>query len=227
MEYPKIDSLFKREGYDYAKTGIKPNGKQLLIGEYARPEFESICRWHVEEKIDGMNIRVMYEKQQGTNGPIDWVGYRGRTDNAVIPSQLGNWLRENLSIEKLAKQFANAQEVILFGEGYGPGIQQGDYYSKEQQFHLFDAVIDGYWLSKEKVKILGYELEIYDDLIDVGILSTQEIVEFVRSKPISQLALTQTNEKRTIEGVVARAHPLMFCRSRHPIMFKLKCKDMP
>lgn len=227
MEYPKIDSLFKREGYDYAKTGIKPNGKQLLIGEYAREEFESISWWHVEEKINGMNIRVLYEKQEGTHGPIDWVAYRGRTDSAVLPSQLGSWLREHLSIQKLAQQFVDAREVVLFGEGYGPGIQQGDYYSREQKFFLFDAVIDGHWLSKDKVKTLGYELEIYDNLIDVGILSTQEIVEFVKSKPFSHLALMETNEKRTMEGVIARAHPLMFCRSRHPIMFKLKCKDLP
>ncbi len=44
--------------------------------EYTKPEFGYIPRWLVTEKVDGMNIRIIYNK--------DGVRYAGRTDKAHI-----------------------------------------------------------------------------------------------------------------------------------------------
>jgi hypothetical protein len=68
MMYPKVNSLFKREGcgaWDAVNNRYvcdvnkKPRTSPLIIGDYACPEFESINRWQIDEKVDGTNIRIM------------------------------------------------------------------------------------------------------------------------------------------------------------------------
>ncbi len=76
-EYPKINSLWKREGFDFVQTGKKPTSKKLIEGDHSCPEFANIFLWSVDEKIDGMNIRIMYKEGQ--------VSYAGRTKDAMIP----------------------------------------------------------------------------------------------------------------------------------------------
>lgn len=54
-------------------------------------------------------------------------------------------------------------------------------------------------------------------------MTTSQIVDFVRSKPVSHMS-----EDRTLvmEGIIARSYPLMLFRAHKlPIMFKLKVCD--
>ena len=66
--YHKIQTIFKRE----------MKGK-LIEEEYSLPEFEYLKdnKWVFTEKIDGTNIRVMWN---GEN-----VVFGGKTDNAQLP----------------------------------------------------------------------------------------------------------------------------------------------
>ena len=68
MEYPKINSLWKREGWYFNekdKLGIQRSGRQSLIpGDYADPAFAAIKRWRVDEKIDGTNIRIFFNQTE-------------------------------------------------------------------------------------------------------------------------------------------------------------------
>jgi hypothetical protein len=71
-QYHKINSLYKRS----------PDGKKMLFGEYSQPEFEYLADniWVFTEKVDGTNIRVMWD---GT-----YLRFGGKTDNAQIPAKL-------------------------------------------------------------------------------------------------------------------------------------------
>mgnify|MGYP001604261791 FL=1 len=53
IEYHKINSLYKRD----------PRGK-MLFGDYSCPEFEYLQNneWSFQEKIDGTNIRVRWDR---------------------------------------------------------------------------------------------------------------------------------------------------------------------
>lgn len=226
MEYPKINSLFKRENHKGA----------LILGDYACPEFGAIKEWRVEEKIDGTNIRVHYADGKAT--------FHGRTGNAQIASRLVNYMHEKLTIPVLAYAFPSQEykeffikhpDVWLFGEGYGANIQQGaGCYSFDPGFCLFDVYIDGFWLERESVYDIADKLGV-EHSHDIGMAKEETIVDFVKSKPLSCFA----QQDKIIEGVVCRTEPTMLFRKRPmisddpvvyadyyvPVMWKLKCKD--
>lgn len=190
----------------------------LIIGEYSCPEFESIGRWMIDEKVDGTNIRVFWEPHDEFS-----PNFGGRTDNAQIPSRLLAHLHQVFTREKLQNQFPDVKKVVFFGEGYGPKIQAvGSRYRKDASFILFDVWIDGWWLQKEDVLEIAHKLDI-EHTINQQIMTTSEIVDFVKSKPKSYIA---EDPELVMEGIIARSYPLMLFRQRClPIMFKLKVSD--
>ncbi len=141
-----------------------------------------------------------------------------------MPTHLLQHLQHTFTREKMHENFPNARKVILFGEGYGPKIQAcGGRYRKDVSFILFDVWIDGWWLEKDGVLKIANALDVEHTIFSQEIFTTQQVVEFVKSKPHSYIAEDQT---LVMEGVIARSYPLMLFRNRHsPIMFKLKCKD--
>lgn len=76
-EYHKIQTLFKRN----SKT------KRVIIGDYSMIEFEFLKDniWVFTEKVDGTNIRVIWDGKK--------VAFGGKTDDAQIPEALLNKLQ--------------------------------------------------------------------------------------------------------------------------------------
>ncbi len=174
----------------------------------------------IDEKVDGTNVRIFWEP----NDPFS-PNFGGRTDNAQMPTTLLTYLQHTFTREKLMKQFPDKNKVILFGEGYGPKIQAcGSRYRKDVSFIIFDVWIDGWWLEKESVLDIADKLDI-EHTINQQIMTTNEVVEFVKSHPKSYIA-----EDRTLvmEGVIARSYPMLLFRNhKTPVMFKLKVKEFP
>lgn len=209
IKYPKINSLWKRKGLEYDKN----ERKDFIEGDYACPEFALIKHWHVEEKIDGTNIRILFEKETGK------VRFGGRTDNASIPAFLLDFLQDHFTPERLDDVFDS--DAILFGEGYGPKIQKvGSLYSDSNGFCLFDVRIGHYWLKREDVYDVAGKLDVPHAPL-IGEPKEGTIVDFIKSKPKSRFAKYDMK----MEGVMCRANPQLFCRSGDPVMFKLKCND--
>ncbi len=201
IKYPKIQTIWKRESERPCR---------IIPGEYSRPEFETINRWHVTEKIDGMNVRVIWDGEK--------VEFRGRTDRAEMPKNLMGWPDANLPAEKMAEKFTSP--AILFGEGYGAGIQKGGNYSPDQEFILFDVYIDGWWLEPENVNQIAGSLGI-DSVPDFGAewIGTEAAIDLVRSGLGSEVG------SRVAEGIVCRSVPTLFNRYGERVMWKLKIKD--
>lgn len=204
----------KRSVFDPSRQKFR---QSFIEGDYACPEFGSINKWLIDEKVDGTNVRIFFE-------PADQFSpnFGGRTDNAQMPTHLLQHLQHTFTREKLEKQFPNAKKVILFGEGYGPKIQAvGSRYRKNASFILFDVWIDGWWLEKNHVLEIADQLDI-EHTINQRVMTTNEIVEFVKSKPKSYIA---EDKDLVMEGIIARSTPLMLFRNKTPIMFKLKVRD--
>ena len=218
MEYPKINSLWKRQ--ECVKGNSKGLHGPLIIGEYSELEFGAIKTWRVDEKVDGTNIRVIYSDGK--------VSFKGRTDEAMIPPKLLTYLQFQFSECILHRAFGPEKEgdpyneVVLFGEGYGAKIQScGGNYRQDQAFILFDIVINGWWLKREDIASISEKLGI-SSVPDLGIMTEEQIIEFVKSKPLSRCSLIE----QIMEGVVVRSEPLMLFRNgKKPIMWKLKVKD--
>ena len=127
MKYPKINTLWKRD-----------KNRRIIPKQYSKPEFETIRRWHITEKINGTNVRIICTKT--IVRPHQTLEYKGKTDNAQIPTQLLEALKKKFTANKMSEQFKDDNQVILFGEGYGNKIQQaGKRYRKDNSFILFDG----------------------------------------------------------------------------------------
>lgn len=214
--YPKINSVFKRNPTNGHKT--------LIEGDFATPEFEYLqrCKWQATEKVDGVNIRV--------NIWGKFVTFLGKTDKAEIPppllSHLHSVFREPGSAidppagPQLALHLRNISphSIYLYGEGYGPKINDGGKYSPTAKFVLFDVRINDVWLTREAMEELAAKLSI-------------PVVPIVITGPLYDL-LAMTREgfpskwgDFTAEGLVAR--PVVELRDRrgYRIITKMKHRD--
>jgi ATP-dependent RNA circularization protein (DNA/RNA ligase family) len=166
-EYHKIQTVILRSS--------ETNFKQLMEGQWTLPEFKTLkdIPWTWTEKIDGTNIRIMW------NGSA--VRFGGKTDDAHIPAFLLNILQQKFTAETMKQIFTDATEVCLYGEGYDNKIQKDGnrYIAHGTDFILFDVKVGNFWLSRENVEDIATKLQIeIVPIIDTGTL--QEAVEFVK-----------------------------------------------
>lgn len=204
--YPKIESPFKRhiEG---------PDRNKFMLNTWSRPEFKALADldWEWSEKIDGTNVRVIWDGHRVTFG--------GRTDNAQMPVHLLSRLQE-LFPEELMEQAFGATEVILFGEGYGPKIQKGGgLYRSDVSFILFDVRIGRWWLES-------------GGLVDVSLKLGIDLVPQVHVGPVvNALKMVACGLKSQFgdfwsEGLVGKVQYGLLTRAGERIMMKVKHKDL-
>lgn len=215
-EYHKIQSVFKRDP--------KNNHKTFLMGDYSIPEFEYLAHnvWQFTEKVNGTNIRVIYNPYP----LIEGVTFQGKTDQAQIPATLYKVLSEMFTLDKFKTvfPFTDIEEeklptVTLYGEGYGARIQKsGGNYRTDQSFVLFDIKIGNWWLQRKDLEDLAKQLEI-DIVPIIGEGTLYDMVEKCEQGFKSQWG------DFIAEGIVARPEIELFTRSGHRIITKIKYKD--
>ena len=178
IQYPKTYCMRKRT----------PDGKQLRMDSYSNPAFQlaeswPLSSWILTEKIDGTNIRVIFDEYGS-------VEFRGRTDKAELHKDLVKHLTETfvehdengdpeysgVSDLKLTASYSGSfgsigqdltprlkakekfkpyRECIFFGEGFGAGIQKaGINYSPTKSFIMFDI-----WHDNDTTQGQWYEFQ--------------------------------------------------------------------
>lgn len=202
--YHKIQTVYKRDP--------KTKFKTLLEGEYSLPEIEYLkdVDWEYTEKIDGTNIRVIW------NGAF--MRYEGRTDKATTPPFLLAKLEELFPASKLHDVFGS-EPVCLYGEGYGARIQKGggNYISDGVDFVLFD-VFAGMWLKGGDVEDVAHKLEIKNaPVVEYGNLD--------RAVQIARDGFNSAWGDFQAEGLVMRPATELLDRRGNRIITKIKCKD--
>ena len=210
MKYHKIQSIYKRD----------ERGK-FIIGEYSRPEFEFLKDnlWEFTEKIDGTNIRIIFEDNK--------IRFGGKTDNAQILVFLYDKLNEIFiplldTFKKIFKvtEIEQPVVVVLYGEGFGAGIQKGGgkYIKDGVDFILFDIKIGDIWLKRKDVEDIGQKLGIkVVEKIGVGTLDTA--INLVKK------GLSSAFGDFTAEGLVLRPLVEMKDRLGGRIITKIKYRD--
>lgn len=205
-EYHKIETLFERD----------TNGtKKLIEGAFRNDAVKYLANndWYFTEKIDGTNIRIHWDGHK--------VEFAGRTDRAQIPQELANYLSRTFGsneAEELFEQKFGETEVILFGEGYGPKIQNGGAYRDSVSFILFDVLIGDIWLKREAVEDIARCFAV--DVVPIVFSGTlQEGVDFVKTKPKSTFGTAD------MEGLVARPSVELKDRCGNRIIVKIKVRD--
>lgn len=205
-KYHKIQTVFLRDPETKFKT--------LLDGVYSKPEFEFLKdnEWIWTEKVDGTNIRVMYDGEEN-------ISFGGKTDNAQIPAFLLNELNQMfLSKLDVFKSIFDCP-ICLYGEGYGARIQKGGgNYCSNQSFVLFDVRVGKWWLNRSDIEDIANKLSI-DCVPIIGNGTLPEMVEFVKKGFNSQWG------DFLAEGIVARPSTELLTRGGQRIITKIKHKD--
>jgi hypothetical protein len=203
-EYHKIDTLFERRD-DFT---VDPERLKKTV-------FATISSWDVTEKIDGTNIRVMLSE----NGEVT---FGGRTNNAQLPADLMTKLVQMFPRDKmLAALWIDGQptQAVLYGEGYGAGIQKGGAYRSDKSFILYDILVaEKWWLDREAVEDIAAKLAI-DTVPYLGRMTLDQIVALVREPFPSRIGAA------TAEGIVARPIETLFDKRGERVIIKLKTKD--
>ncbi len=210
--YPKINGLYKRD-----QKG------RIIVGEFSRPEFGYLIDlpWQWTEKVDGTNIRLTYDGKIGGN---EYMFVQGRTDKAQIPPKLLSACTTILKTAPLTDVFPDAsptESVVLYGEGYGAGIQKGGGdYRPDAGFVLFDVRVGSWWLSRENVEDVATKLGI-NVVPLVAACSIPQAEELVRH---GQFASWWPGVERP-EGLVGRPVVPLFTAKGDRITVKIKWKD--
>ena len=205
-EYQKIETVYNRS----------EGGKKLIVGDFRSPVVEYLKdnQWDWVEKVDGTNIRVIWDGHR--------ITFKGRTDKAQIPHDLLNTLQDMFltdEMEEMFEQVFGEKEVIIFGEGYGNKIQAvgKDYLPDTTSFIAFDILIGGYYLPLGNLFDVCRALGIKAVPV-VGTGTLQEAIDFVKTKPKSVLG------NCTMEGIVARPTVRIYDGGKRVIV-KIKVKD--
>ena len=205
-EYHKIETLYERD----EKT------KKLIEGKFRNSTIEYLKDnlWEFTEKIDGTNIRILWDGHK--------VTFAGRTDKAQIPAELTNRLVELFGgevNEQLFEQKFGDMPVMLVGEGYGAKIQGcGSLYKSNQDFILFDVMIAGNWQPRDSVNDIAQYFNL--DIVPIVLVGTlQEAVDYVKTKPKSKIGTADS------EGVVGRPCIELQDRCGNRVIIKIKVHD--
>ena len=206
--YEKIETIFNR---DIEGT------KRMIPGSFRNEtvEFLQHNEWEFTEKVDGTNVRVHWDGHK--------VEFAGRTERAELPKNLLNALDEifgTSEAEELFEQTYGDKEVILFGEGYGPNIQNGGGYRDDVDFIIFDVMIAGNYQPRSSVEDIAQYFGI--DIVPIVLEGTiTEGVDYVLHNRKSLIA----RNGALIEGLVGRPKIELRDRTGKRLICKIKFKD--
>lgn len=202
MEYHKIDTVFNRD-----------SNFKVIPDQLRNPVIGTIKTFDWTEKIDGTNIRIIWDiatKQMRVGG---------RTDNAQIPGDLVQHVYNLVTPSQLEVVFPDV-DAIIYGEGYGAGIQKGNLLSPIKKFIAFDVLVNGkWWLDHQDVVDVCMKLEL-DMVPYYGEMPLEQAVQLVRNGFDSRLG-----EHPPAEGLVGRPLSTLYDKHMKRIIIKLKTKD--
>lgn len=206
MEYGKIETLYERDAQTF----------KVRSGELKNRTYSLLKTWHWTEKVDGTNIRCIWDFTTKK------LTFGGRSDNAQMHADLLKWLCEHVSPAAMEFIFPECNAVV-YGEGYGAGIQKGGgEYSPEKRLIVFDVLAgDKWWLNDEGMRDVSRTLGL-DAVPAIGEMSLEDATEFVRAGFKSCCAV---NVSKMAEGLVGRPLETLFDKKGHRLITKLKTKD--
>lgn len=223
FRFPHIDNVWARQ-----MEKEKPGFGRLIEDAWKIPEFNYLRdnNWRATEKVDGTNIRVYVT-------PAGDISFLGKTMAAQIPKPLCKALYDLFhdKVPAIKAQFFQEDPdtcepprgpIVLYGEGYGPGIQRGGWYRDTPGFILFDVRVGQWWLRWDAIEAIAKAIEV--DLVPiVAIAPLPLLVSLVRGGFRSVVAKSAIAEQA--EGIVARPTCDLVSRNGGRIIVKIKTRD--
>jgi hypothetical protein len=196
-------------------------------------------KFECTEKVDGTNMSIYLIPVTKTVYPADSfeqpyevidhynMEVHGKTPKAQLNGKLVDNIYKKWPVEKLVEVFTRdgAQPndtIILYGEGYGAGIQKGgNYIQNDVNFRLFDVQIGRFWLERDGLEDIASRLGM--DIVPViGYMTIDEAIEYVKKGFKSTIA---QNKDYDAEGLVLKMPLGLLKRNGGRIMTKIKTCD--
>ena len=183
-------------------------------------------KWILTEKINGSNIRIILTKPND-DGEIEvHIGSRKLILN---PDDKGSKVffdcLDEVNLNKLRKYFKDVNStIVIYGEGYGSGIQKGSIYSHKKNFRVFDIRIgQAYqdWSFVEKVCV-DNQLSLVPVYNIVDIISYDGCVSHLN---YFQETLIKEGDGGRPEGLVYKFEPVLLNKYKERLLFKVKFED--
>jgi hypothetical protein len=205
MYYSKIDNLYKHD----TVTG------RYDVTRLARPEFDIPKYWDVSEKVDGMSVHI--ELMQSSSAYL----LHGRTASTQFRDEWRTPLID-LAEHLVGSDLNDDSTCRIYGELYGPGINNGGGYGGGIRFAAFDIAFDESFVNPQ----------VFDEICQQH--SIPIVPKFV-SQSISQLDYWVRNGFKSritgaacdAEGIIAKSPVELRNNAGKRLMFKLKTKDFP
>ena len=210
FQYPKIQTLFKRE----AKGKKYP----IIEGDWSLAEFPLISKWYVTEKLDGTNTRIIIKRNRE-------ILIKGRKKASQWHPEVLAFLKDEI-VPKLSDPLfvePKPSYIVVFGETVGYKIQGSKYFKEKNAFYVFDVanVYDdkAIWSDAPTVSEFCKDFSL-NYVPELGFMNTNEVIELVKKGFKSKV-----NNKEIAEGVVLKTIPNLYDSQGNRIISKLKHKD--
>jgi len=182
-------------------------------------------KWIKTEKIDGTNIRIILTKPENGQREI-LIGSRKLILNPddVTSKQFMDCLKE-VNLNKVVEYFKEVDStVIIYGEGYGAGIQKGGMYSPNKEFRVFDIRIGLAYQDFEYVEKVCIDNQL--NIVPVlGVSKTLSYGECLSSLDKFKDTMIKDGCGGKPEGIVYKFEPVLLNKYGERLIFKIKFKD--
>ncbi len=132
---------------------------------------------------------------------------------------------KEININKLVEYFKDTPStIIIYGEGYGAGVQKGGIYSKEKNFRVFDIRIGEAYQDFEFIE----KVCIDNQLNIVPIIGTTDTITYIECigtlQEFNNTLLTDGAGGKP-KGYVIKFEPVLLNKYKERLIFKIKFKD--
>lgn len=142
IDAPTIqDEEYKKEFKKYKL--VIPDDSQGNAYRSSLLEYLADSPWVYTRKIDGANLRVQWNGEQAL--------WNGKSDKFQCSADLTDYMNRTFLEEIFEEKFGRDKVVTLFGEHMGPKVQGNELGLERDEFVLYDANVNGTWLSGESI----------------------------------------------------------------------------
>ena len=182
--------------------------------------------WILTEKIDGTNIRIIITKPDEKGNRDVLIGSRQLilNENDKGSKPFFNCLSE-VNLNKIKEYFEDIDStIVIYGEGYGAGIQRGGMYSPKKNFRVFDIRI-----GKAYQDFAFVEKVCIDNKLNiVPIFGNTDVISYdgcVTDLINFNTTLINEGDGGKPEGLVYKFEPVLLNKYGERLIFKVKFKD--
>ena len=206
IKYNSLTNHYQQKDIDYLITA---NFDKLQLVD-----------WVVGEKIDGSNISFLFQPKIdplwfSRNQEITGSNFQGGKE--VIEETIGKMYKLQAWVNN------SGRSIRVFGELFGPGIQNRIYYGNKKRILFFDLMIDDKFVSQEQFENFFYDLNIgYLTIPKFAIFSTfEEAMEY----DLEFNSQFSDKEDNIAEGVVIKPYKqplftangsIFYIKKKHP-----------